>query len=121
MPNDIHIDDLANPIYSQAQLSALEYAQTLKVELNRQSILAEAESKTGLSDWGPDDFLPRLDWRNEVQIFQRDIEARRQAMEIGDIKAVGFITRNAVSSVLIRLDSLFRQIEAAEGPEPPPL
>lgn len=66
-------------------------------------------------------FLPRLDWRNEVQIFQRDIEARRQAMEIGDIKAVGFITRNAVSSVLIRLDSLFRQIEAAEEPDAPPL
>jgi hypothetical protein len=70
MPNEIHIDDLAHPIHNDMQRAALEYGETLSVELNRQSILAEAELKTGLSDWGPDDFLPRLDllcdeWSND--------------------------------------------------------
>ncbi|CAH0991188.1 hypothetical protein SIN8267_01290 [Sinobacterium norvegicum] len=61
MSNDIHIDDLAHPVYSELQQSAVDYGKTLTVELDRQSIMAEAESKTGLSDWGPSDFLPRLD------------------------------------------------------------
>ena len=70
MPNEIHIDDLANPIHNDMQRAALEYGETLTVELNRQSILTEAELKTGLSDWGPEDFLPRLDllcdeWSND--------------------------------------------------------
>ncbi|WP_420403454.1 GntR family transcriptional regulator [Nisaea sp.] len=58
-------------------------------------------------------FLPRLDWREEVELFQQDIAATRRAMEIGDVAAVGFVTRNAVSSVLIRLDALIRQTESA--------
>ncbi len=57
-------------------------------------------------------FLPRLDWRREVSIFQQDISARLSAMDRDDTKAVGFLTRNAVSAVLIRLDSLISQIEA---------
>ncbi len=61
MSNEIHIDDLSNPVYSDIQRAALNYGETLTVELTRQSILAEAEQKTGLSDWGPEDFLPRLD------------------------------------------------------------
>ena len=56
-------------------------------------------------------FLPKLDWRQEVTIFHNDIAARRKAMENDDTKAVGFLTRNAVSAVLIRLDSLIGQIE----------
>lgn len=61
MPDEIHIEDLAQPVHSEMQRGALEYGETLTVELNRQSILAEAEQNTGLSDWGPEDFLPRLD------------------------------------------------------------
>ena len=61
MPDEIHIDDLASPQLSEIQQAALAYGDTLTVELNRESILAEAEAKTGMSDWGPDDFLSRLD------------------------------------------------------------
>lgn len=61
MPDDIFIDDLAEPVYTDMQRSILDYGETLSVELNRSSILAEAEQKTGLSDWGPGDFLARLD------------------------------------------------------------
>ncbi len=66
-------------------------------------------------------FLPRLDWREEVSIFLRDITDRLNAMKRGDVKAVGFLTRNAVSSVLIRLDSLISQIETTHDPGEPRL
>ena len=61
MSREIHIEDLARPVYSEIERGALDYGETLTVELNRRSILAEAEEKTGLDDWGPSDFLPRLD------------------------------------------------------------
>ena len=66
-------------------------------------------------------FLPRLDWRQEVSIFHHDIDARLAAMRRGDTRAVGFLTRNAVSAVLIRLDSLISQIEATHDPGEPRL
>lgn len=66
-------------------------------------------------------FLPKLDWHDEVSIFHQDIAARLAAMERGDAKAVGFLTRNAVSAVLIRLDSLIRMIESTDDPGDPRL
>jgi len=64
-------------------------------------------------------FLPRLDWRQEVTIFHQDIAARVSAMQRGDSKAVGFLTRNAVSAVLVRLDSLISRIEMTHDPGEP--
>jgi hypothetical protein len=61
MPDEIFIDDLAEPVYTDLQRSVLEYGETLTVELDRASILSEAEQKTGLNDWGAGDFLERLD------------------------------------------------------------
>jgi len=58
---EIVIEDLTRPVYSEMERAALEYGETLDVALDRQSILAEAEERTGLNDWGADDFLPRLD------------------------------------------------------------
>lgn len=70
MSEEVHIDDLAHPIYNAAQRDVLAFGETLTVELNRESILAEAQQKTGLNDWGPDEFLERLDllcdeWGND--------------------------------------------------------
>ncbi len=61
MAEEIHIDDLADPQYSELQRGALEYAKTLQVELSRDSILQEAIEKTGLDDFGAEDFIARLD------------------------------------------------------------
>ena len=66
-------------------------------------------------------FLPKLDWRQEVSIFHQDISARLSAMHRGDTKAVGFLTRNAVTAVLIRLDTLISQIETTHDPGEPRL
>lgn len=61
MPGDIFIEDLSEPVFTEQQRAIIEQGQDLVVDLSRESILAEAERKTGLTDWGPEDFLERLD------------------------------------------------------------
>ncbi|MEZ5590804.1 MAG: GntR family transcriptional regulator [Gammaproteobacteria bacterium] len=56
-------------------------------------------------------FLPRLNWQDEIAIFLRYIEDQLVAMQRGDTRAVGFLIRNAVSGVVIRLDHLFAEME----------
>ncbi|MDG2048366.1 MAG: sulfotransferase [Halioglobus sp.] len=58
---EIRITDLANPLRSEVQRSALAYAETLEIELTSQSILQEASQVTGLDDFGQSDFLQRLE------------------------------------------------------------
>lgn len=66
-------------------------------------------------------FLPQLDWREEVSIFHQDIASRLRAMQQGDTRAVGFLTRNAVSAVLIRLDTLICRARPGSEPGEPQL
>jgi len=61
MGDDIRITDLARPELSAAQQGALDYADTLQVELQAPSILQEAQRATGLADFGQPDFLERLE------------------------------------------------------------
>lgn len=61
MSDRIRITDLARPQLSDAQQGAIAYADSLQLDLNRDSILAEARQVTGLEDFGPPDFLQRLD------------------------------------------------------------
>lgn len=58
-------------------------------------------------------FLPKLEWRDEIAIFYRYVEEQLTAMQRGDTRAVGFLIRNAVSGVLIRLEHLFFEMENA--------
>ncbi|MBW2422476.1 MAG: sulfotransferase [Deltaproteobacteria bacterium] len=60
MPDDIRIDDLSSPRLSEAQQAALAFGESLTIDLSVDSILQEAREKTGLGDFGPDDFLERL-------------------------------------------------------------
>lgn len=61
MAQDIYIEDLAQPILSDLQKSALQYGETLTVSFDRDQILAEAKEKTRLDDFGPLEFIARLD------------------------------------------------------------
>jgi hypothetical protein len=61
MSRQIRIDDLARPRLNAQQEAALAYGESLEVELDRDGILQEARSATGLSDFGSPDFLQRLD------------------------------------------------------------
>ena len=57
----IRIEDLANPILDESQKAALAYGDSIETELTRKAVLEAAVERTGLDDFGPDDFHPRLD------------------------------------------------------------
>ncbi len=58
--SDIRITDLANPQLTDAQRAAIAFGESLNVRLSETDILAQAMQRTGLSDFGPDDFRERL-------------------------------------------------------------
>ncbi len=60
MSTDIVIDDLVQPRLSEAQKAALAYGEATPIELSEAAVLAAARQRTGLSDFGPDDFRARL-------------------------------------------------------------
>jgi hypothetical protein len=57
---DIRIADLAHPVLTPAQAAAVQYAETQRVRFDVETILAAARAKTGLADFGRDDFRARL-------------------------------------------------------------
>ncbi|MEO8602241.1 MAG: sulfotransferase [bacterium] len=59
-PAEIRIDDLAAPRLTDDQRAAIAYAASVPVTLAEDAVLAAAQRQTGLSDFGSDDFLPRL-------------------------------------------------------------
>lgn len=61
MAESIRIDDLSAPRYSEDQLAALAFGKTLDVTLSAADLLAEARAATGLQDFGPMEFLERLE------------------------------------------------------------
>lgn len=73
MADAIHIDDLANPVFSDLQKDILEFGETLDTEFSESAVLDAAREKTGLSDFGPEDFKERLnllldEWGNDPGI-----------------------------------------------------
>ena len=51
-------------------------------------------------------YVPRLEFETEKAALLSDITQTMNALQRGDVAAVGFITRNAVSDGLYRLDAL---------------
>ena len=60
MTTKIDIDDLAQPVLSDIQHQALELTATLDVQFSVDDILAEAQRKTALDDFGSMAFVRRL-------------------------------------------------------------
>jgi len=60
LPSDIHIDDLADPVLTPMQQAVIDGFAGVEVELSEEAVLKEAARRTGLSDFGPDDFRQRL-------------------------------------------------------------
>lgn len=56
-------------------------------------------------------FLPRMDWAAEYAALSQDIAMTHAALKRGDIKAVGYVTRNAISNGLYRLADLIAETE----------
>ena len=67
MGERIRIDDLAAPRYTDMQRAALDYCERQPVELGVDAVLDAARARTGLADFGPDDFRERLSlWLTEM-------------------------------------------------------
>ena len=67
MTREIRIDDLAAPVLSDLQRSALAYGESQRTDLTVDAVLERAVGATGLDDFGPDDFHERLGlWLSEM-------------------------------------------------------
>ncbi|MFP8875782.1 MAG: sulfotransferase [Myxococcota bacterium] len=63
----IRIEDLAKPILTEAQKQALAQGEQTEVDLSVPSVLSAAVERTGLENFGPDDFRERLAlWLSEM-------------------------------------------------------
>jgi sulfotransferase family protein len=60
MAADIDIDDLAQPRLNDAQRAALAWGESVSVEFTVAAVLDAARRRTGLDDFGPEDFRERL-------------------------------------------------------------
>ena len=63
----IRIEDLANPVLTDVQRAALEEGERSPTDLSISWVLSAAMQRTGLEDFGPEDFRERLElWLSEV-------------------------------------------------------
>jgi len=58
--DEIRIDDLAHPRLNDAQRAALAWGESVKTDLTEEAILEAARTRTGLRDFGAEDFRERL-------------------------------------------------------------
>ncbi len=110
----IRIDDLAEPRLGEMQKAALDWAAGQEIGFDEKALLAEAAQRSGLSDFGSDDFRPRL-------------RAQLAAIE-GDLGLTGLgrliLRRRLVGLLVARLrleDFLGRYPEALEVELEPPI
>lgn len=104
MSNEIHLDDLAEPVLSEAQRQALQWAETVHTDFGEQSILDEARALTGLSDFGADDFRVRLG------VLRDEWSADPELTALARISLRNYLVRYAANRLLIH-DTLRRHPE----------
>lgn len=71
-PPDIRIADLAHPVLTPEQRSAQAFAEADPVVFSEEALFAAARARTGLSDFGADDFRARL--RVQIQSVEEDAD-----------------------------------------------
>jgi hypothetical protein len=106
---EIRIDDLAAPVLSDVQRMAIEYGQSRHTELTVAAVCEAAMARTGLEDFGPEDFTERL----ELQLSEMDADDERTG--IGRMLMFGDCTRYAANRLLIG-DLLRRHPEILDVP-----
>ena len=109
MSDEIRIEDLAAPVLNDAQRLALRYGESRRTELTVEAVCAAAEARTGLSDFGPDDFRERLG----VQLAELDADPERTG--IGRLVAFADCARYAANRLLLH-DLLRRRPEILAVP-----
>ena len=104
MANEIRIDDLAAPVLNDVQRMGLDYGETKTTELTVDAVCAAAVDRTGLDDFGPDDFRTRLG----RQLTEMDADPERTGL--GRMLMFGDCVRYAANRLRIR-DLLARHPE----------
>ena len=148
-PGTIRITDLGVPVLTELQQQAIAAAATVSIVLSETAVLDAARARTGLSDFGADDFRDRL--RVWLQCVKDDddlgplgrlqlyedfvrlasnrlrVEQLRRHPEILDIElrcpiVIAGLPRSGTTHLvnLIAADSRFRSMPLWEGMEPVP-
>ena len=104
MTNEIRIDDLAAPVLNDVQRMGIEYGESKRTELTVDAVCAAAVARTGLDDFGPDDFRERLG----LQLAEMDADSDRTGL--GRLLMFGDCVRYAVNRLRIH-DLLARHPE----------
>src|SRR5436190_131140 len=104
MSNAIVIDDLLTPQLSDAQKAALAYGDANPVVLSEQTVLDAARQRTGLTDFGSDDFRGRLN------LLLTEWNADTGLTNLWRLTLYGYAVRYAANRLLIH-DSFKRHPE----------
>jgi hypothetical protein len=83
--NDIRIDDLKAPVLTSMQKLVLDGFAGVEVEFTEAAVLGEAKERTGLSDFGPDDFRERLGVWCQAVAEDADLGPMGQVRFFGDM------------------------------------
>jgi len=113
-PGEIRITDLARPVLTDEQKAAIEAARQVPIELTEEAVLGEAVRRTGLDDFGPDDFRERL--RVQLQSLNEDPFIG----PVGRLGAYSDLVRFAANRLRIE-DFLRRHPEVLEVPVERPI
>ena len=102
-------DDLAAPVLNDMQRMAIDYGESVQTDLTVEAVCEAAKVRTGLDDFGPDDFRERL----HVQLAEMNDDPERTG--IGRMLMFGDCSRYAANRLLIN-DLLRRHPEILEIP-----
>jgi len=102
--HDIRITDLAQPQLNELQQAALRFGDTLEVDFSEAYILSQATKRTGLTDFGPDDFRERL------RVLRDEWSQDEGLTGLGRLGLQRNLIRYASNRLLIR-DTLLRHPE----------
>ena len=97
-PKDIRIQDLGSPMLSELQKTMLQATRDVEVKFDEQEILENAMRRTGLSNFGPDDFRERL------QVWCQSLREDHKANPMGKMGVYNDTLRYAVNR--LRLEDL---------------
>jgi hypothetical protein len=114
MADLIRIDDLGAPVLNDVQRMGLDYGESKVTELTVDAVRAAATARTGLDDFGSEDFTERLG----VQLGEMDADEDRTGL--GRLLMFGDSVRYAANRLLVR-NLLRRHPEILEIPIDRPL
>lgn len=100
----IRLTDLAHPVLSELQRTVSEQAKAHPVTMTTDAVLAAARERTGLSDFGPDDFRERLG------MWMQALEDDRELSAVGRASAFNEAVRYAAARLQVE-DTIRRHPE----------